>query len=188
AMAGLTEPVTAPTMTLRGKTDARWHPRWFRRIGRHSAYLSPNCTSKKRKGSTMNRSQRGTTQSWEAASTAATAGFRTRLFRGAAWALSVALLAGSAGTEDAPAPATDGAVQAFTTANIFDGTGAPVVQNGTILVQAGRIAGGGASVQAPEGAEVVDVGGRFVMPGMLDARAPVDPNGSGPNPQEQLEQ
>jgi len=44
-----------------------------------------------------------------------------------------------------------------------------VVQNGTIVFQAGRITALGASVPIPADAEVVDVTGRHIYPGLIDA-------------------
>ena len=43
------------------------------------------------------------------------------------------------------------------------------IPNGTILLRDGTIAAVGASVDVPAGAEVVDVSGRFVSPGVIDA-------------------
>lgn len=45
----------------------------------------------------------------------------------------------------------------------------PVVDGGTVLVRAGRIEAVGAGVAVPDGAEVVDCAGRWVLPGFLDA-------------------
>jgi imidazolonepropionase-like amidohydrolase len=48
---------------------------------------------------------------------------------------------------------------------LFDGTGAEPVAGGEIVVEDGRIAAG----PAPAGAEVLDLGSAFVMPGLIDA-------------------
>ncbi len=45
----------------------------------------------------------------------------------------------------------------------------PVVDGGTVLVRAGRIEAVGAGVAVPDGAEVVDCAGQWVLPGFLDA-------------------
>lgn len=45
----------------------------------------------------------------------------------------------------------------------------PVVDGGTVLVRAGRIEAVGAGVAVPDGAEVVNCAGRWVLPGFLDA-------------------
>lgn len=45
----------------------------------------------------------------------------------------------------------------------------PVLENGCILVKDGKIAEVGQHIAAPAGAEVIDAGGRMVIPGMIDA-------------------
>jgi imidazolonepropionase-like amidohydrolase len=50
---------------------------------------------------------------------------------------------------------------------LFDGTGAEPVDRGELVVEDGKISAG----PAPEGAEVVDLGSAFVMPGLIDAHA-----------------
>lgn len=42
-----------------------------------------------------------------------------------------------------------------------------VIENGTVLVQDGRIVGVGAGIDAPEGAEVVDLAGKHLYPGFV---------------------
>ncbi len=49
----------------------------------------------------------------------------------------------------------------------------PVIQNGTVLIDDGKIAKVGADVAVPAGAEVVDAGGRSVYPGFIDAHCHV---------------
>ncbi|MGH9373922.1 MAG: amidohydrolase, partial [Vicinamibacterales bacterium] len=46
-----------------------------------------------------------------------------------------------------------------------------VIPNGTVLLRDGKIAAVGANVDVPSGAEVVDVSGRFVTPGLIDAHS-----------------
>lgn len=48
---------------------------------------------------------------------------------------------------------------------LFDGTGCDPVPGGEVVVEDGKIVAG----PAPEGAEVIDLGSRFVMPGLIDA-------------------
>jgi imidazolonepropionase-like amidohydrolase len=45
------------------------------------------------------------------------------------------------------------------------------IPNGTIVLSDGRIAAIGANVNVPAGAEVIDVSGRFISPGMIDAHS-----------------
>jgi len=44
-----------------------------------------------------------------------------------------------------------------------------VIENGTILVENGKITAVGADVAIPEGAEVIDAAGKWVTPGLIDA-------------------
>ncbi|HEV2349485.1 MAG TPA: amidohydrolase family protein [Terriglobia bacterium] len=44
-----------------------------------------------------------------------------------------------------------------------------VIENGTVLVEDGKIKAVGASVSIPSGAKVIDARGKVVMPGMIDA-------------------
>jgi len=46
-----------------------------------------------------------------------------------------------------------------------------VIENGTVLVQNGRIAAVGAQVQVPAGARVIDATGKTIFPGIIDAHA-----------------
>ena len=58
----------------------------------------------------------------------------------------------------------------FANARLFDGTTAPVREGAALLVEDGRIAAIAAGGDAPpEGARVIDVGGRTLMPGLIDA-------------------
>jgi imidazolonepropionase-like amidohydrolase len=56
---------------------------------------------------------------------------------------------------------------------LFDGTGADVVSNAVIVVDGERIAavGRAGDVPVPPGAETIDLGDRFVMPGLVDAHS-----------------
>lgn len=53
---------------------------------------------------------------------------------------------------------------------LIDGTGAAAAPNSAMIIDAGRITwiGSASKLKAPAGAEVVDLTGRFVMPGMID--------------------
>lgn len=63
----------------------------------------------------------------------------------------------------------DGAVVVLTNATVIDGTGAPPRVGQTVVIRDGRIAAVGptASVPAPEGAQIIDLTGKTVMPGMV---------------------
>jgi imidazolonepropionase-like amidohydrolase len=70
----------------------------------------------------------------------------------------------------AQAPAASG-VTALTGARVIDGTGSPPIEQATILISGGTIAavGAGPAVQVPAGAARVDLAGKTIMPGMVNA-------------------
>jgi imidazolonepropionase-like amidohydrolase len=78
-------------------------------------------------------------------------------------------------------------VHAFVGARIFDGTGAPVIENGIVVVRDGRITavGRAAEVAVPPDAAVVELEGRWLVPGLVNAHAHV--NGDRAQALEQLE-
>lgn len=53
-------------------------------------------------------------------------------------------------------------------ANLFDGTGSDPINDATIIVRYGKIASVAPGQAAPQGMEVIDAGGKFVMPGLMD--------------------
>ena len=61
-------------------------------------------------------------------------------------------------------------MRAITRVTLIDGTGNPPVPNATVLVAEGRItaAGESAAVPVPDGAEVMDGNGAFLLPGLID--------------------
>ena len=60
---------------------------------------------------------------------------------------------------------------ALTNARIIDGTGAPVVFPGTLIMDQGRIVAVGAStdIQVPDGARIISLEGKTLMPGLINA-------------------
>src|SRR4051794_11977758 len=69
----------------------------------------------------------------------------------------------------------------LTNARLFDGTGAAVRDGAAVLVADGEVARvGDTGDGAPEGARVVDLGGRTLMPGLIDAHAHVYPHVPAP--------
>ncbi len=77
-------------------------------------------------------------------------------------------------------------VKAFTGARIYDGTGASLVTGGTIVVEAGRVKaiGPAGKVQIPAGAQRIDVSGKTIVPGMINAHGHVaDTQGLRTGPQ-----
>ena len=63
----------------------------------------------------------------------------------------------------------DAAVVALTNARVIDGTGAAPREQQTLIIRDGRIAalGSSGSVALPEGAEVIDLTGKSVLPGLV---------------------
>ena len=72
----------------------------------------------------------------------------------------------------AQAPATGGVV-ALTNARIIDGTGRAPIERGTIVLANGRVSavGPAASVTIPAGAQRIDLAGRTIVPGFVNAHA-----------------
>jgi len=68
-----------------------------------------------------------------------------------------------------PGPLPGEGVTAFVGATMFDGRG-PAIPDAVLIVRDGRVeaAGPAASVMVPEGAERVDLGGKFVTPGLIN--------------------
>ncbi|MCP9199614.1 amidohydrolase family protein [Gramella sp. GC03-9] len=66
------------------------------------------------------------------------------------------------------AQAQDQNIKALTGATIYDGNGNQIT-NGTIIIGNGKIGEIGENVQIPAGAEKIDVSGKYIMPGMVDA-------------------
>src|SRR5262249_28007961 len=63
--------------------------------------------------------------------------------------------------------------QAFVGARIIDGTGKAAVEKATLIVRNGRIEAVGASVKVPAGMPRVDVTGKTIIPGLINAHAHV---------------
>lgn len=72
----------------------------------------------------------------------------------------------AAGESAVQLPGTDAVV--YTGATIWDGTGAAPVANANLVVRDGRVVSLGTS-EAPAGAEIVDLAGRWVVPGFINA-------------------
>lgn len=101
-------------------------------------------------------------------------------------AVSVSLVATACGAGSSPgedAAAAPGmlelsqAAKAFVGASIYDGTGAPVIEDGVLVVDAGKVVAVGprSTVNVPAGVEVVDLGGRWMVPGFINSHGHVNP-------------
>lgn len=80
-------------------------------------------------------------------------------------------------------------VVAFVGGRVFDGTGSAVLEPGVVLVRGGVISAVGeeGEVSVPPEAEVVDLEGRFLMPGIINAHGHVNSEGDRSDIGEQLE-
>jgi len=80
----------------------------------------------------------------------------------------------SASCAPPPPPEPDGS-RAFVGVRLIDGTGAAPVENAVIVVRDGRIeaAGPADAVEISPGAERIDLAGKFVVPGIINAHAHV---------------
>jgi len=67
-------------------------------------------------------------------------------------------------------PKKDGPVTALVGGTVIDGTGTAPVPNATVLVQGAKIlaVGPAATVKVPKGANVIDLRGKFILPGFID--------------------
>jgi imidazolonepropionase-like amidohydrolase len=69
---------------------------------------------------------------------------------------------------------------ALTNATLIDGSGAPPQSRVTIVMEAGRIRDIGPSLTPPAGATVIDVGGKFVTPGIINGHGHIGPPARDP--------
>jgi imidazolonepropionase-like amidohydrolase len=93
-----------------------------------------------------------------------------KTFRGALFACA-ALLAWSSAT---PVDAQQGQqTMVIRGGTLIDGLGGPPLQNSVIVIQGNRITAVGAAgqVQVPQGAEIIDATGKWITPGLVDAKA-----------------
>src|ERR1043166_585912 len=81
-------------------------------------------------------------------------------------------MAALAQTASRLSPARKGAL-AITNATLIDGTGRAPVADAVVVVEGERITAAGprAQVRVPKGAQVLDAGGRYLMPGLWDMHA-----------------
>lgn len=98
---------------------------------------------------------------------------RSRSGRGslAAAPVLLAILAACGGEPPPPLEEVSAGVSAWTGARLWDGTGAPAVEDAVILVEDGRVAAAGprSEIEIPAGAAVHDLGGNTVVPGFVNA-------------------
>ena len=65
---------------------------------------------------------------------------------------------------------------AYVGATVFDGTGAPILRNAVILVAKGRVeyVGDASGFKVPRGSQRVELDGKWVIPGLIDAHTHVE--------------
>lgn len=83
-----------------------------------------------------------------------------------------------------PADKPEGII-AFTNARIITMEGDEVIERGTIVIEGNKISQIGKQVKVPYGAKVIDVRGKTIMPGIIDAHAHVGNFRYGISPQKQ---
>ncbi|GAB5409732.1 MAG: amidohydrolase family protein [Balneolaceae bacterium] len=76
---------------------------------------------------------------------------------------------------------------AFTNARIITMNGDEVIENGTILIKGNKITAIGSDVSIPSRAKVMDISGKTIMPGIIDAHAHLGNFRLGLSPQQQWE-
>jgi imidazolonepropionase-like amidohydrolase len=64
---------------------------------------------------------------------------------------------------------------ALTNASLIDGSGAAMQRGVTIVIEGGRIVDIGPSARAPAGATVIDLAGKYVVPGIINGHGHVGP-------------
>ncbi len=85
--------------------------------------------------------------------------------------------AASAPPDTAAAPAEPGQVILIQNATVLT-VSHGAIEHGSILIKDGKIAAVGQSVKAPEGAQVIDASGQFVIPGIIDCHSHIAIDGS----------
>jgi imidazolonepropionase-like amidohydrolase len=86
------------------------------------------------------------------------------------WIFSLVFMAGCKTAERIPSSYT-----AFTGATIIDGSGAAPIDDGTLIIQGGRVVAVGPSeaVNVPDRARIVDLSGKTIIPGLINAHGHV---------------
>src|SRR3989442_15166572 len=85
--------------------------------------------------------------------------------------------AAGAPPDTAPAPAEPGQVILIQNATVLT-VSHGAIEHGSILIKDGKIAAVGQSIKAPEGAQVIDASGQFVIPGIIDCHSHIAIDGS----------
>ncbi|MFL2547076.1 MAG: amidohydrolase family protein [Candidatus Rariloculaceae bacterium] len=93
----------------------------------------------------------------------------TRISTTTAAALTTALLI--TGSFSHTAQAQENAIRALTGARLIDGTGNAAIEESTLIIRDGRIesAGAAGTVNVPDDAEIIDLSGKTILPGFVNA-------------------
>ncbi len=93
--------------------------------------------------------------------------------RSASIVLTLALLSGAVLIADQPAAAQQGQVLVLRGGTLLDGNGGAPLANAVVVIRGNRIAAVGAAgaVQIPAGAKIIDATGKWLTPGLIDAKA-----------------
>jgi imidazolonepropionase-like amidohydrolase len=87
------------------------------------------------------------------------------------FAIALAVLLGSAAARGQAAPDSAPPALAITHVTVIDATGAAARPDQTVVIRDGRIVALGKGVAVPDGADVVDGTGKFLIPGLWDMHA-----------------
>ncbi|WP_237064865.1 amidohydrolase family protein [Microbulbifer guangxiensis] len=63
-------------------------------------------------------------------------------------------------------------------ATLYDGTGAPAIENAVVIIDQGKLQCVGTDCRVPEKSEVIDLKGQYITPGLVDAHVHYAANGS----------
>ena len=77
-------------------------------------------------------------------------------------------------TQSSEVAVPNDAGKAWVGARIIDGSGRPPIENGTLLIQGGRIAAVGKRVKLPAGVTRIDATGKTIIPGLINAHGHVN--------------
>ena len=88
--------------------------------------------------------------------------------------LALAGCSGTGGTDAAGGGGAGDGLQAFVGATIIDGTGSAPIGEGVLLARGGIVEAVGAGIEVPKGAEIIDLGGRWIVPGFINAHGHVN--------------
>lgn len=100
--------------------------------------------------------------------------WRPSVYRAVRAALSILTLVGLFSTNCAENQ-TSANVKVFIGATIIDGTGTAPLADGVLIIRAGRLetVGTRSTVSIPKGADLIDVSGKFIIPGLINAHGHV---------------